>query len=104
MSLAARVALGKVEALLARRLEELHARAQAGEAGAMSELCDVARTLAALQSATAPELTGAMLSTAEMAQRLGISSKTLLRHASEGRVKPALRRGKLVRWSGRETL
>jgi len=34
--------------------------------------------------------------------RLGISSKTLLRQKSAGGIRPALQRGKLIRWRGDE--
>jgi hypothetical protein len=49
-----------------------------------------------------PGSRGALLTTAEMAERLGISPKSLLRQKSRGQIKPAHQRGKFVRWSGAE--
>jgi hypothetical protein len=45
---------------------------------------------------------GELLTTVEMAGRLGIAPKTLLKHKAAGVVKPALQRGKLIRWRGDE--
>lgn len=45
---------------------------------------------------------GELLTTAQMAERLGIAPKTLLKHKAAGAVKPALQRGKLIRWKGDE--
>jgi len=58
-----------------------------------------------------PEAGGTLLTTKDMASRLGVSAKTLLRHKSKGRIQPALEQGhhngkggKLIRWSGQERL
>jgi hypothetical protein len=45
---------------------------------------------------------GSLLTTAEMAERLGIKPKTLLKHKKRGTVRPALQEGKLIRWRGDE--
>jgi hypothetical protein len=42
------------------------------------------------------------LTTAEMARRMGIAPKTLLKHKALGKVRPAIQRGKLIRWRGDE--
>ncbi len=47
---------------------------------------------------------GAMLTTGEMATRLGIAPKTLLRHKAAKKIRPAVEQGKLLRWSGQESL
>ena len=103
MSLASRVALQKAEPLLVRRLEALRNRVEAGEE-VWPELCECIRTLVAIAPAVAPDANGMLLTTGQMAERLGMSTKTLLRHKANGKIKPAVARGKLLRWSGRETL
>jgi hypothetical protein len=47
---------------------------------------------------------GELLTTREMAERLGLAPKTLLKHAASGAVRPALKRGKLIRWRGDEAV
>jgi predicted site-specific integrase-resolvase len=39
-----------------------------------------------------------------MAKRLGLSTKTLLKHKKAGAIRPTLQRGKLIRWRGDEAL
>ncbi len=96
--------LRKAEALLANRLEDLETQLQAGEEGLWSEFLQVTATLTNLRLALTPEHGGSLLTTAEMASRLGVSSKTLLRHKKEKRIQPAVKNGKLLRWSGQERL
>ena len=62
------------------------------------------QALVALTQALKPENGGAMLTTKELAARLAVSPKTLLRHKAEGKIRPAVERGKLLRWSGQERL
>jgi hypothetical protein len=98
------VALGKAEPLLVKRLEQLKERLQGGDEGAWTEFLEVLKVLAAILPNLRPEAGGPMLTTQEMASRLGVASKTLLRHKAEGRIRPAVERGKLLRWSGQERL
>src|SRR5262245_32800062 len=49
-----------------------------------------------------PGVRGELLTTGQMAERLGIAPKTLLKHKAAGVVRPALQRGKLIRWRGDE--
>jgi hypothetical protein len=112
VSLAARVALAKGEALLLRRLEALQARLEAGDDAAWDEYRDVLRTLAAVAQAATPGAAAECLTTKQMAERLNVSVKTLLRHKAAGKIRPAVeaggrakgKGGKLLRWTGRETL
>ena len=104
MTLAARVALQKAEPALVRLVDELRGKVQAGDPAAGRALCEAVQALAAIAGATAPEATGGMLTTEAMAERLGLSVKSLLRHKKAGTIKPAIERGKLLRWSGRESL
>ncbi len=98
------VALGKAEPLLLKRLGQLQERLQAGEEGAWTEFLGVVQALIALSQAARPENGGPMLTTQEMASRLGVAAKTLLRHKARGRIQPAVAKGKLIRWSGQERI
>ena len=60
--------------------------------------------LPALVADTTPGRRGELLSTRQMAERLGIAPKTLLRRKARGDVKPAMQAGKLIRWKGTETV
>ncbi len=104
MTPATLVALRKAEPLLTKRLSELHARLEAGDEASWPEFLQVAGTLAALLPSLTPQNGGAMLTTKEMAARLGIAPKTLLKHKEAGKIRPAVERGNLLRWNGRETL
>jgi hypothetical protein len=50
----------------------------------------------------APGSRGELLTTQEMAKKLHLAPKTLLKRARRGEVRPALKRGKLIRWRGDE--
>ena len=104
MSLAAFVALGKAEPFLIKRLGQLQERLQADDEGAWGDFLAVVQALVALTQATQPENGAPMLTTQEMASRLGVASKTLLRHKKNGKIQPALAKGKPLRWSGLERL
>ena len=104
MTLGTLLALQKAEPLLVKRLGQLQERLQAGDEAAWSEFLEVVKVLAALLPNLRPEAGGAMLTTAEMAARLGVKPKTLLRHKAEGKIRPAVGQGKLLRWSGQERL
>jgi len=69
-----------------------------GLAGIASDV----HALAAVLLQLAPGARGELLTTAEMAGRLGITSKTLLRRKSKDKLRPALAKGKLIRWRGDE--
>ena len=88
---------------LVARLQQLDERVEGGDESAWGEYAQVAQALAAILAQLAPERRGAMLTTAEMAARLRIAPKTLLRHAAQGTVRPALQVGNLIRWGGNET-
>jgi hypothetical protein len=105
------VALQKAEPLLVKRLGQLQDRLQAGDEAAWTEFLEVVKVLSALLPNLRPEAGGPMLTTAEMASRLGVAAKTLLRHKRNGRIQPAVEQGggkgkggKLLRWSGQERL
>jgi len=87
--------------ILAARLVLLEEEFEGNESR-WTEYIATVQALAAIVPCLAPERGGALLTTAEMAGRLGISAKTLLRRKSDGGIRPALQRGKLIRWRGDE--
>jgi len=66
------------------------------------EYAALAAALATVMARLEPGARGELLTTAQMAERLGIAPKTLLKHKAAGAVKPALQRGRLIRWKGDE--
>ena len=98
-----RLRIDRAARLLAERLDLLEKRVQDGDEEAWAPYQEAVKTLTALLPHLGPER-GAMLTTAEMAARLGVAPKTLLRHKAKGRIRPAVAQGKLLRWKGNEPL
>ncbi len=98
------LALARAERRLVGRLEELERRLDAGD-DAWREYSEAAAALAAVAPLTVPGANGALLTTAEMAGRLGITSKTLLRKRARGEIQAAAvlgQRGRAaLRWAAR---
>jgi hypothetical protein len=94
--------LERAARLTSRRLAELEERVQQGDAGAWPDFFSAAQALAALVPVLAPGSRGELLTTAQMAERLNVAPKTLLRRKARGEIRPALQRGKLIRWRGDE--
>ena|SRR2546428_3893642 len=59
-------------------------------------------TLAHVLDHLTPGRRGELLTTSQMAARLNLSPKTLLRRKARGEIRPALECGKLIRWRGDE--
>ena len=87
--------------LLARagQLEELVCR---GEEDAWIPYLLTLGTLALVLDHLAPGRRGELLTTSQMAARLNVSPKTLLKRKARGQIRPALECGKLIRWRGDE--
>lgn len=100
----AQLLLQKAERLLVNRLEQLEARLLAGDEGAWPAYLEALKVLASLVPNLRPDAGGPMLTTAEMASRLGVAPKTLLRRKARGEIWPAVAQGKFLRWSGQENL
>ncbi len=87
-----------------RRLLALDRVVEAGDTSAWPDYLATAAALAALEPTTRPEKTGRLLTTQEMARKLGVSSRTVLRKRKRGELTPAVqlgRRGRAaLRWSG----
>jgi hypothetical protein len=101
LGLGAPALFGIIQRLTAR-LAQLEPRLEAGEEAAWSAYVETVGALALLLPQLAPERRGALLTTSEMAERLGVAPKTLLRHKARGLVRPTLQHGKFIRWRGTE--
>ncbi len=102
MSLRLNTALLRAADRLANRLDQLERQLDAGDESAWPDYRETARALAEMVGHLAPERGGPLLTTAEMAARLNVSPKTLLKRKADGDVRPAVQRGKLIRWRGDE--
>lgn len=94
--------LTRSASLLAERIARLESRVQAGDETAWKPYQEAVMALAVVLQQLPVERQGAFLTTREMATRLNISPKTLLRRKSRGEIRPALQKGKLIRWKGNE--
>jgi hypothetical protein len=89
---------------LADRVEALESRLGQGDDAAWQEYVEAVKVLLLAVSSLTPERHGAYLTTAQMADRLNLSPKTLLKHKASGRIRPAVQHGKLIRWKGNEEI
>lgn len=87
---------------VADRLVGLESRLDSGGDPAWRDYLDAARTLAALVPLL-PASQG-LLTTAELAARLGVAAKTLRKWRAAGWARPALERGRVVRWTADQGL
>jgi len=103
MSLRAHTALLRAADRLTTHLQHLEHQLGAGDESAWADYRETARALAEMIGHLAPERGGGpLLTTAEMAARLNVSPKTLLKRKAHGDIRPAVQRGKLIRWRGDE--
>jgi len=98
----AQVALQHAADLLIHRLQFLEDRLEAQDAEVWAEFIRAAQGLATIAPMLAPDRRGHLLTTAEMAERLRVTPKTLLKRKARGELRPAFQRGKLIRWKGNE--
>jgi hypothetical protein len=90
------LALARAERRLLARLEELDARLD-GDVTAWPAYCEAAATLATI--ARQARENGALLTTGQLAERLNVSTKTVLRRRAKGELQPAMQLGKrALRW------
>ena len=91
---------------LGDRLAQLEARLEQDDAATWTAYSETVQALAVVLPAIAPERRGALLTTAQMAERLVIAPKTLLRRRKRGQVRPAVELGErgraALRWRGDE--
>ena len=95
-----RLALSKVQLVIARRILDLASRAQAGDAAGWFELYAATTALAACASVPTAMEPGGLVSTAELQQRLGVSKRTIRRRRARGELAPVQvgGRGRTHRW------
>jgi hypothetical protein len=98
------VALVRASRLVEARLASLEERLAAGDEGAWADYLVTLEAAAKLDQQLQPGAHGEMVSTRAMAERLGITPKTLLRHKARGKVTPAMQAGRLIRWRGTEAV
>src|SRR5262249_28008264 len=96
-------ALDRSASFLIARLAELEDRLGRGDDATWAAYTDTVKVLVALAANMDPERRGEFLTTAEMARRLSITPKGLLRRKARGQIRPALQAGKFIRWKGSET-
>jgi len=88
--------------LLLARVAELEELVSHGEEGAWVSYLATLDTLAHVLEHVTPGRRGELLTTSQMAARLNVSPKTLLRRKARGQIRPAVQHGKLIRWRGDE--
>jgi excisionase family DNA binding protein len=81
---------------LAARLGDLEARLD--DERVWPEYIATAAALAQVAAQTTPGSRSELLTTRQLAERLNLSPKTVLKRARRGEIQPALRKGKLIRW------
>ena len=79
-------ALTRAQLRLVERLEQLEERVAGGDEAAWRSYCEAAGALAHILPSLAPENGGPLLTTKEMAARLNVSPKTLLRRRARGKI------------------
>jgi len=101
----AHLALVRLSNHIVERLEKLEPQLDGGDPEVWREYLHLGTVLAAIAPQTVPGVDGGLLSTSEMASRLGVSSKTLLRQKASGKITPAKilgQRGRAAfRWAAR---
>jgi excisionase family DNA binding protein len=92
----------RLEPLLSKRIAELTVHVEQGHEEAWAPLCEALVAYSVLHTLGTPERQGRPLTTKEMAQRLGVEAKSLRRMVKQQRIRPAVKVGRLMRWSGQE--
>jgi len=90
--------------LLEARLAVLEDRVRHGDEAAWAPYLEAVQGAAALEARLTPGSRGELLTTRAMAERLGITPKTLLKRKAKGQIRPAMQAGKLIRWRGSEAV
>jgi excisionase family DNA binding protein len=93
------LALQRAQLWLVERLDKLEPQIIDGDADTRREYRDTAVALAQLVAAA--ERRAEFLTTAELAERLNVSTRTIRRRKKAGTLEPALQLGqRVVRWRG----
>src|SRR5262245_16308395 len=90
----------RLEPLILHRIETLVLAVEQGDENAWSPLCQSISALEALGRLSLPERHGRLLTVGELAERLKVTPKSALRMVSQGRLTPAIRNGRFLRFRG----
>ena len=104
LEIAVSTGLTRAAQRLSARMDELGKRLDAGDTTVWTEYSTTAAALATIAPQIRPEARGALLTTGQLAERLASSPKTLLKRKARGEIRPALQRGRLIRWRGDERM
>jgi hypothetical protein len=83
--------------LLGARLATLEERLESGDEGAWSLYLVTLEAALKLDQQLTPGAHGELLSTKQMAERLGVTPKSLIRRKSKGQAGPASQVGRIIR-------
>jgi hypothetical protein len=93
-------ALDRARPLLESRAAEFEARLRDGDSGAWDAYLATISALAAVTAQTGAGSRGELLTTRQLAERLNVSVKTVLRRKKTGGLKPAVQLGRrALRWN-----
>jgi predicted DNA-binding transcriptional regulator AlpA len=96
------LALTRARNHMVERLEKLEPRLVDGDSSVWIEYAQLAAALATIGPAITPEAQGRLLTTRELASRLGLATKTVLAKAKRGEIGPPIRMGRrgrgAIRW------
>ena len=93
------VALARAARLIETRLLALEERLHDGDDAAWALYVDALKIALDIEARLAPGAHGELISTADLAHRLNVSSKTIARRRKAGALTPALVDGKrIIRW------
>jgi hypothetical protein len=92
------VALVRAARLLAARLEALEQRIREGDESAWPDFLTTVQASVELEARLTPGSHDELITTRELAARLSVSPKTILRRKKTGALTPAFAAGKLIRW------
>jgi excisionase family DNA binding protein len=95
---AATAALHRAAHLLGDRLAQLAERIAGGDESAWADYAAASVALAQLAAALAPGANGRLLTTAELAESLNVSVRQVRRLKKAGRIAPAVKLGRALRW------
>ena len=90
--------------LLEERLGHLEDQVRGGNEAAWGPYLATIGPASTLADRLAPGSRGELITTKQLAEALSITPKTLLKRKARGELKPALQRGKLIRWRGDEVV
>jgi hypothetical protein len=84
--------------LLVARLDVLEARIRGGDETGWTDYLATVNTLVRVRAETVPGAHGELLTSAQLADRLNLSEKTVRRRWKKGQLGPSFGEGKTLRW------